>query len=125
MNGGTPPGAADEEVSRVLAALADPTRRRILDALVRHGESTATALAVEIPVSRQAIVKHLGVLDRAGLVTARRAGREALFTVVPGTMDATAAWMERTAAAWGSRLAAIRRIAEVTERAEAHHRRGE
>ncbi|WP_231631028.1 proline dehydrogenase family protein [Streptomyces clavuligerus] len=56
----------DETVSRVLSALADPTRRRILDALVRQGSSTATVLAQELPVTRQAIVKHLGVLDRAG-----------------------------------------------------------
>ncbi|WP_197371975.1 ArsR/SmtB family transcription factor, partial [Streptomyces clavuligerus] len=72
----------DETVSRVLSALADPTRRRILDALVRQGSSTATVLAQELPVTRQAIVKHLGVLDRAGLVEVWRQGREARYRVV-------------------------------------------
>ncbi|MER6911864.1 metalloregulator ArsR/SmtB family transcription factor [Streptomyces sp. NPDC000594] len=107
--------SGEEEISRVLSALADPTRRRILDALVGRGAATPTALAEVVPVTRQAIVKHLGVLTRAGLVTVRREGREARYTVVPGPMDATAAWMERTAAVWGSRLAAIRRIAEAAE----------
>ncbi|GLF94831.1 ArsR/SmtB family transcription factor [Streptomyces yaizuensis] len=113
----------DAEVSQVLSALADPTRRRILDALVRQGGSTATVLAEELPVTRQAIVKHLGVLARAGLVVARREGREARYSVVPGPLDATARWMERTASIWGSRLAAIRKISEATDRQATDHGR--
>jgi hypothetical protein len=54
------------------AAVADPTRRRLLDVLLARGEATATALAAELPVTRQGVAKHLAVLDRAGLVEGRR-----------------------------------------------------
>ncbi len=57
-------------------AVADPTRRRLLDVLLAHGEATATTLAGELPVTRQAVAKHHAVLDRAGLVEGRRRGRE-------------------------------------------------
>ena len=67
----------------VLAALADPTRWQVLSLLAERGEGSATTLAGEMPVSRVAVLKHLAVLDRAGLVTSRRAGREVLYTVRP------------------------------------------
>lgn len=105
-------GAGPDAVAEVFAALADPTRRRILDALAAHGEATATVLAHELPVSRQAIVKHLGVLDRAGLVAGHREGREARYRVIPERLGVTARWMDRVAAAWDSRLSAIKRLAE-------------
>ena len=75
----------------VLAALADPTRWRVLSLLAERGEGTATTLAGELPVSRVAVVKHLAVLDRAGLVAARRAGREVRYTVRPERLGAAAA----------------------------------
>ncbi|WP_208298735.1 ArsR/SmtB family transcription factor [Streptomyces liangshanensis] len=106
--------ADQDPVGDVLSALADPTRRRILDALAAHGEATATVLAAELPVSRQAIVKHLAVLDRAGLVAGRRAGREARYAVRPAGLGATARWMDRIAAEWDGRLSAIKRLAEAT-----------
>jgi DNA-binding transcriptional ArsR family regulator len=96
----------------VLAALADPTRRLLLDVLAEHGEATATTLADAVPVSRQAVVKHLAVLDRAGLVVKRRRGREVRFAVRPDRLSGTARWMAAKAAEWDARLAAIRRIAE-------------
>jgi len=65
------PAATDE----VLSALADPTRRRVLTLLAERGEATATTLAGDLPISRVAVVKHLAVLDRAGLVHGRRQGR--------------------------------------------------
>ncbi len=105
-------GAGGDAVAEVFAALADPTRRRILDALAAHGEATATVLAAELPVSRQAIVKHLGVLDRAGLVAGHREGREARYRVIPERLGVTARWMDRVAAAWDTRLSAIKRLAE-------------
>lgn len=104
--------SAQDAVTDVLTALADPTRRRILDALAAHGEATATVLAAELPVSRQAIVKHLAVLDKAGLVAGRREGREARFTVRPEGLGATARWMDRIAADWDARLSVIKRLAE-------------
>lgn len=105
------------ERTEVFAALADPTRWRVLDLLARRGEGTATTLAAELPVSRVAVVKHLGVLDRAGLVTRLRAGREVRFSVRPERLDATAAWLAEAAAAWDARLAAIKRLAEAPEAA--------
>jgi DNA-binding transcriptional ArsR family regulator len=96
----------------VFAALADPTRRRVLDVLARHGEGTATSVAGELPVTRPAVVKHLAVLDRAGLVESRRAGREVRYTVRPQPLETTAHWMLEVARQWDARLAALKRLAE-------------
>jgi DNA-binding transcriptional ArsR family regulator len=98
--------------AEVLAALADPTRWRVLTLLAERGSGTATTLAGELPVSRVAVVKHLAVLDRAGLVEARRQGREVRYTVLPERLDATARWMAGLASEWDARLAAIKRLAE-------------
>ena len=96
----------------VFAALADPTRWRVLTLLVERGDGTATTLAGELPVSRPAVIKHLAVLDRAGLVESRRRGREVRYTVRPERLDATARDLADLAAAWDARLAAIKRMAE-------------
>ncbi|MFD9002363.1 ArsR/SmtB family transcription factor [Streptomyces sp. NPDC059582] len=109
------PGAA-ETVDSVLAALADPTRRRLLDLLAARGEATATTLAEQLPVSRQAVVKHLTVLDAAGLVRSGRVGREVRYAVRPAALDTTARWMASLAADWDRRLATIKRVAEAAER---------
>ncbi|MEC3976463.1 ArsR/SmtB family transcription factor [Amycolatopsis sp. H20-H5] len=102
------PGATDE----VLTALADPTRRLILDRLAALGDATATRVAEELPVSRQAVVKHLGVLDRAGLVEGHRDGRERRYQVRPDRLVDTARWMNQVADQWTRRLDLIKRIAE-------------
>ncbi|MBM7436915.1 helix-turn-helix transcriptional regulator [Streptomyces sp. HB132] len=107
---------AAEDVDGVLGALADPMRRRILDLLAAQGEATATALAEALPVSRQAVVKHLTVLDAAGLVSGRRAGREVRYAVRPAALDATARWMAALAGEWDQRLDRLRRTAEAAER---------
>jgi DNA-binding transcriptional ArsR family regulator len=96
----------------LFAALADPTRWRVLSLLAERGEGTATTLAGELPVSRVAVVKHLAVLDRAGLVEGRRRGREVRYTVRPERLDVTARWLLGIAAEWDARLAAIKRLAE-------------
>jgi DNA-binding transcriptional ArsR family regulator len=98
------------------AAVADPTRRRLLDALLAHGEATATTLAGDLPVTRQAIAKHLAVLARAGLVDSRRVGREVLYAVRPERLDAATGWLARVAAEWDDRLGAIKRLAESSAR---------
>ncbi|MFI6981117.1 ArsR/SmtB family transcription factor [Embleya sp. NPDC050154] len=108
----------DRAVDGVLVALADPTRRLLLDLLAARGEATATTLAERLPVSRQAVVKHLAVLDAAGLVSGGRVGREVRYTVRPEALDATARWMASLAADWDLRLATIKRIAEAAERDE-------
>ena len=84
----------------------------MLALLAERGEATATTLAGELPVSRVAVVKHLAVLDRAGLVEARRAGREVRYTVRTEPLGATARWMAGLASQWDARLAAIKRMAE-------------
>jgi DNA-binding transcriptional ArsR family regulator len=110
------PQADAEVVDGVLAALADPTRRRLLDLLSGHGQATASTLGRDMPVSRQAVVKHLGVLDAAGLVEATKVGREVRYMVRPDSLDATARWMAALAADWDRRLARIKRFAEAAER---------
>jgi DNA-binding transcriptional ArsR family regulator len=105
-----------DAVDSVLVALADPTRRQVLELLAAHGEATATTLAGGLPVSRQAIVKHLAILDAAGLVSGSRVGREMRYAVRPAALDATARWMSGLAADWDRRLATIKRIAEAAER---------
>lgn len=102
-------------VDSVLIALADPTRRQLLDLLAAHGEASATTLAKRLPISRQAVVKHLAALDAAGLVAGGRVGREVRYAVRPAALDATARWMVTLAADWDRRLANIRRVAEAAE----------
>lgn len=109
------PGAT-ETVGSVLGALADPTRRQLLDLLAARGEATATTLAERLPVSRQAVVKHLAVLDAAELVPGTRIGREVRYEVRPAALDATARWMASLATDWDRRLAHIKRFAEAAER---------
>ncbi len=118
-------GGGGETVDGVLAALADPTRRRLLDQLAARGEATATKLADQLPVSRQAVVKHLAVLDAAGLVSGNRVGREMRYAVRPAALDVTARWMAALAADWDRRLADIKRIAEAAERDARQGRRNE
>ncbi|MEV0052435.1 metalloregulator ArsR/SmtB family transcription factor [Saccharopolyspora shandongensis] len=102
-------------VDSVLAALADPTRRQLLDLLAAQGQATATTLADGLPVSRQAVVKHLAVLDAAGLVDSMKVGREVRYAVCPEALDTTARWMAALAADWDRRLAKIKRAAEAAE----------
>jgi DNA-binding transcriptional ArsR family regulator len=104
----------DDELE-VLSALADPTRWRLLDEIAVRGGTTATVLATGLPVSRQAVVKHLGILERAGLVTGRRAGREMRYSVRVERLDATARWMAEAAQRWDVRLDAIKALAEAPE----------
>lgn len=105
-------GGAAEEIGGVLAALANPTRRQLLDALVDSGQASATRLAGRLPVSRQAVVKHLQVLETAGLVERVRAGREVLYAACPDPLDASARWLADLSAAWDRRLNALKGAAE-------------
>jgi DNA-binding transcriptional ArsR family regulator len=103
---------AAAEHSELFAALSDPTRRQVLDLLAARGEGSASALAAAMPVSRPAVIKHLTVLDRAGLVESRRQGREVLYSVRPEPLESAARWMAALAADWDRRLAALKRLAE-------------
>jgi DNA-binding transcriptional ArsR family regulator len=98
------------------AAVADPTRRRLLSDLLARGEATATSLAGDLPVTRQAVTKQLAVLDRVGLVESRRKGREVRYSVRPAQMRAAARTLAEVAEEWDERLAQVKRIAEARAR---------
>jgi DNA-binding transcriptional ArsR family regulator len=100
------------EHGELFAALSDPTRRQVLDILAARGEASATAIAGELPVSRPAVVKHLGLLQRAGLVHSRQQGREVLFSVRSEPLASASRWLARVATEWDRRLAALKRLAE-------------
>jgi DNA-binding transcriptional ArsR family regulator len=104
-----------EQIGMVLAALADPTRRQLLDVLVDVGRASATSLAAHLPVTRQAVVKHLHVLENADLVVRLRVGREVLFSADTGPLDASARWLAELSSAWDNRLAALKQRAETAE----------
>jgi DNA-binding transcriptional ArsR family regulator len=95
----------------VFAALGDDTRWSILTAL-GEGDASASALAARLPVTRQAIAKHLAVLQEVGLVESVRVGREVQFRVIGSQISATAHRLDAIGAEWDRRLAAIRQIAE-------------
>ena len=100
---------ADDEL---WSAIADPSRRRVLDLLVSHGDVSASWLAGHVPFSRQAVSKHLVVLEHAGLITRRKQGREVLYQVEAGRLDQAARAMADLAAQWDRRLTAIKHLAE-------------
>lgn len=111
-----PPPSEDEQLWE---AVADPSRRKVLDLILAHGQATPTALAAELPFTRQAATKHLTVLARAGLVEAHRHGREVHYTIRAERLNQAAQVMARAAQAmanaaarWDRRLNAIKRLAE-------------
>jgi DNA-binding transcriptional ArsR family regulator len=95
------------------SAIADPSRRRVLDLLVRSGEASASWLAGQVPFSRQAVSKHLVVLEEAGLVNRRKRGREVLFHVDTRRLDQATRAMAELASQWDRRLDKIKRLAEI------------
>jgi DNA-binding transcriptional ArsR family regulator len=100
------------------SAIGDPTRRRMLDLLLVDGAGTATTLSQQLPVTRQAVAKHLGVLDRVGLVRATPAGREKRYQVDDAQLSRAVAQLESVGAVWDARLRRIKRIAEAIQRAQ-------
>jgi DNA-binding transcriptional ArsR family regulator len=107
---------SDESIDEELwAAVADPSRRRVLDLIVGGAEATPTALAGELPFTRQAVAKHLAVLERAGLIEGHRHGREVRYVIRTDGLTAATHAMARAAAQWDKRLEAIKRLAESTQ----------
>jgi DNA-binding transcriptional ArsR family regulator len=100
---------ADDEL---WSAIADPSRRRVLDLLVSNGEVSASWLAGHVPFSRQAVSKHLVVLEETGLVSRRKQGREVLYQVEADRLDQATRAMAALAAQWDRRLGTIKRLAE-------------
>jgi len=97
----------DDRIGAVFAALADPTRRQVVRTLSRQPDLTASRLAGELPMSRQAVTKHLAALDRAGLVTGRREGRELRYALTPAPLADAMAWMDDVGTQWDARLARL------------------
>jgi DNA-binding transcriptional ArsR family regulator len=96
------------------AAIADPSRRRVLDLLVQQGEASASRLAGQVPFTRQAVSKHLVVLEQAGLIGRRKHGREVLYRVNADRLDQATRAMAEVARQWDRRLDTIKRLAEAT-----------
>ena len=100
----------------VFEALADPTRREVLSLVGRHGPVTATELAAQLPVSRQAVAKHLDALRSAGLVDRDKQGRDVRYGLNPNGLEGASAWMDEVGAAWDRRLTALAKRAESRSR---------
>lgn len=100
------------------SAVGDPTRRRMLDLLLRDAGGTATTLSEQLPVTRQAVAKHLGVLDRVGLVHVTPSGRERLYEVDEAQLARAVAQLSSVGATWDARLHRIKTIAEAIERGQ-------
>ena len=98
------------------SAIGDPTRRRMLDLLLTDGAGTATTLSDRLPVTRQAVAKHLVVLDRVGLVHVTPAGRERHYRIDEAQLARAAAQLDAVGAEWDGRLERIKRIAESIQR---------
>ena len=94
------------------SAIGDPTRRRMLDLLLASGAGTATSLSEQLPVTRQAVAKHLAVLDHVGLVQATPAGREKRYQIDEAQLERAVAQLNAVGNTWDARLRRIKRIAE-------------
>ena len=92
----------------VFSALSDANRRRLLETLAQRDSATQRELAAELPVSRQAVGKHLAALADAGLIEASRSGRNTRYRLTPGALEEAVTWIERVGAEWDARLAALR-----------------
>ena len=91
-------------VDAVFAALSDPTRRAVVRSLAERPGLTASLLAQQLPVTRQAVSKHLAALSDAGLVQSRRQGRETRYTLTPAPLAEAMEWMVEVGAEWDVRL---------------------
>lgn len=91
-------------------ALADPTRRRMVETLAQGSTVTASAFAADLPISRQAVAKHLAALRQAGLVKGRRVGRETRYALHPEPLGDAAGWIAHVGAEWDERLRDLDRL---------------
>lgn len=105
--------AIDDEL---WSAVGDSTRRRMLDLLLTDGGGTATTLSRQLPITRQAVAKHLGVLQRVGMVQVTNSGRERIFEVSQAQLARAVAQLSSVGAAWDARLHRIKGIAEAIQR---------
>lgn len=99
--------SSEARTGSLFDALGDSTRRHILTLLSADGPTTASALARRLPISRQAVAKHLDQLRAAGLADVRRSGREARYELVPGRLDEAGEWLAEQARAWDARMGRV------------------
>lgn len=110
----------DERAGAVFGALADPMRRRLLSTIAGH-PATATELATGLPISRQAVTKHLTALSEAGLLERERAGRDVRYRVTPAPLSSAVSWMAEVGGQWDARLGRLASaLAELPGQSEAH-----
>ena len=101
------------ELDLIFGALSDPTRRAMLETLLAEGSTSVPALSAALPISRQAVAKHMQVLDEAGLIErAEASGREVRYQLAPRALSPAVDWMARADAAWTGRLERLKRAAE-------------
>jgi DNA-binding transcriptional ArsR family regulator len=105
-----------EHLDAVFSALADPTRRHLLERLASRGAATPTELAAELPITRQAVAKHLTSLDRAGLVTLDRQGRQARYHATSAPLTEVVAWLATVGTEWDHRLGRLGELLEDEQR---------
>jgi DNA-binding transcriptional ArsR family regulator len=110
------------DVGAVFSALADPTRREVVRSLAEESGLTASLLAGQLPITRQAVSKHLNALSEAGLVTARREGRETRYTLTPAPLAEAIDWMTGVGAEWDGRLERLRHSARSAPARAPRHR---
>jgi DNA-binding transcriptional ArsR family regulator len=115
--------AAAQKLDATLVALADPTRRAIVQRLAR-GEARVTEVAAPFAMSLNAVSKHIRSLERAGLIRRRVAGRDHFLSFEPAPLDAAARWIETQRAAWNQRLDALEAIFDEEDAAPARRRKG-
>src|ERR1700758_2125080 len=106
-----PAGSPEDRAGAVFGALADPMRRRLLTQIAAH-PATATELASSLPISRQAVAKHLSSLSDAGLLERERAGRDVRYRVTPQPLSEAVSWMAEVGGQWDARLARLARALE-------------
>ncbi len=95
-------------VAAVFVALADPSRRQVIGVLAGRGVASATAIADDLAITRQAVAKHLATLADAGLVDSQKTGREVRYRLRPAPLRLTARWLDTAAGAWDGQLAAVK-----------------
>jgi DNA-binding transcriptional ArsR family regulator len=97
-----------DQAGAVFGALSDPTRRQLLATIADRPTATATELASELPISRQAVIKHLSALADAGLLDRQRAGREVRYRITPAPLSDAVSWMAEVGGQWDERLGALK-----------------
>lgn len=110
---------ASDPAGAVFGALSDPTRRALLASIAEDPAATATELASRLPISRQAVVKHLGTLTDAGLLERVPTGREVRYRVTPAPLSDAVSWMAEVGGQWDERLASLARTFGAEQRGQA------